>query len=123
LDGGGSPRQSSLRCGEEAWTPETRVYAQGPAYPGASHPKPDENDKMHKGPRPSVPTVGAQNHRLVNFYYCMFRIRWCAKRTQNVYWFELNVPTSSGELPMLLALWSVVRVTNGRETDELLGLW
>jgi hypothetical protein len=33
---------------------------------------------------------------------------------ENVYWFGLNVPTSSGELLMLLALWSVVGVTNDR---------
>jgi hypothetical protein len=39
-----------------------------------------------------------------------------------VYWFGLNVPTSSGELLMLLALGSVVGVINGRKRDELLGL-
>jgi hypothetical protein len=42
---------------------------------------------------------------------------------ENVYWVRLNVPTSSGKLLMLLALLSVVGVTNGRERDELLGLW
>jgi hypothetical protein len=42
---------------------------------------------------------------------------------ENVYWFRLNVPTSSGELLVLLALLSVVGVTNGRERDELPGLW
>jgi hypothetical protein len=25
--------------------------------------------------------VGIQKHRLVNFYYCTFRLGWCAKRT------------------------------------------
>jgi hypothetical protein len=41
---------------------------------------------------------------------------------EDVYWFGLNIPTSSGELLMLLALESVVGITNGRERDELLGL-
>jgi hypothetical protein len=33
---------------------------------------------------------------------------------EDVYWFRLNVPTSSGELLVLLALGSVVGVTNSR---------
>jgi hypothetical protein len=41
---------------------------------------------------------------------------------EDVYWFGLNVTMSSGELLVLLALVSVVGVTNGRERDELLGL-
>jgi hypothetical protein len=32
---------------------------------------------------------------------------------ENVYWFEQNVPTSSGDWLMLLALEFVVEVTNG----------
>jgi hypothetical protein len=32
---------------------------------------------------------------------------------KDVYWFGLNVPTSSGELLVLLALGSIVGVTNG----------
>jgi hypothetical protein len=42
---------------------------------------------------------------------------------EDVYWFGRKVPTSSGELFMLLALGSIVGVTNGREMDELLCLW
>jgi hypothetical protein len=42
---------------------------------------------------------------------------------EDVYWFGQNVPTSGGELFVLLALGSVVGVTNDRERDELLGLW
>jgi hypothetical protein len=42
---------------------------------------------------------------------------------KNIYWFGLNIPTSSDELLMLLALWSIAGVTNGRERDELPGLW
>jgi hypothetical protein len=42
---------------------------------------------------------------------------------KNIYWFGLNVPTSSGELLMLLALGSIVGVTNDRERDEVLVLW
>jgi hypothetical protein len=42
---------------------------------------------------------------------------------KDVYWFGRNVPTSSGELFMLLALEFIVGVTNGRERDEVLGLW
>jgi hypothetical protein len=41
---------------------------------------------------------------------------------KDVYWFGLNVPTSSDELLILLALGSVVGVTNGRERDEIPGL-
>jgi hypothetical protein len=50
LDGGGILRQSFLHCGEEVWTPQTRMYARGPAYPPASHPEPNENDETCKGP-------------------------------------------------------------------------
>jgi hypothetical protein len=42
---------------------------------------------------------------------------------KDVYWFERNVPTSSGELFMLLALESIVGLTNNREKDELPSLW
>jgi hypothetical protein len=38
---------------------------------------------------------------------------------EDVYWFERNVPTSSGNLFVLLALGSVVGVTNDRERNEL----
>jgi hypothetical protein len=41
---------------------------------------------------------------------------------ENVYWFGPNVPTSSGERLVLLALEFVVGVTNGRERDRFLGL-
>jgi hypothetical protein len=41
---------------------------------------------------------------------------------EEVYLFRLNVPTSSGELLVLLALRSIVGVINGRERDELPGL-
>jgi hypothetical protein len=41
---------------------------------------------------------------------------------EDVYWFGLNVPTSSGELFVLLVLRSIVGVTNGRKRDELPGL-
>jgi hypothetical protein len=41
---------------------------------------------------------------------------------KDVYWFGSNIPMSSGELLVSLALGSVVWVTNGRERDELLGL-
>jgi hypothetical protein len=41
---------------------------------------------------------------------------------EDVYWFERNVPTSSGNLFVLLALGSVVGVTNDRERNELPGL-
>jgi hypothetical protein len=34
---------------------------------------------------------------------------------ENVYWFGQNVPTSSNKLLVLLALRSIVGVTNGRE--------
>jgi hypothetical protein len=40
----------------------------------------------------------------------------------DLYWFRRNVPTSSGELFVLLALGSIVGVTKDRERDELLGL-
>jgi hypothetical protein len=40
---------------------------------------------------------------------------------EDVYWFGLNVPMSSDELLVLLALWSIVGVTNGQERDELSG--
>jgi hypothetical protein len=50
LDRGGILRYSFLRCGEEVWTPQTCVYARGPAYPRASHPEPNENDETRKGP-------------------------------------------------------------------------
>jgi hypothetical protein len=42
---------------------------------------------------------------------------------RDVYWFGRNVTTSSDERFVLLALGSVVGVTNDRERDELLGLW
>jgi hypothetical protein len=42
---------------------------------------------------------------------------------EGVYWFGPNVPTSSGELFMLLALRFGVEVTNDRERDELPSLW
>jgi hypothetical protein len=42
---------------------------------------------------------------------------------ENIYWFGLNVPTSSGELLVLLALGFITGVTNCRERDELPGLW
>jgi hypothetical protein len=38
---------------------------------------------------------------------------------EDVYWFGWNVPTSSGELFMLLALEFAVGVINSRERDEL----
>jgi hypothetical protein len=38
---------------------------------------------------------------------------------ENVYWFGRNVPTSSGEQLVLLALEFVVGVTNDRERDRL----
>jgi hypothetical protein len=41
---------------------------------------------------------------------------------EDVYWFEQNVPTSSGELFVLLALGSLVEVINEREREELPGL-
>jgi hypothetical protein len=41
---------------------------------------------------------------------------------KDVRWFGLNVPTSSGEQLVLLALF-VVGVTNGRERKVFLGLW
>jgi hypothetical protein len=41
---------------------------------------------------------------------------------ENIYWFGLNIPTSNGEPLVLLALWSVAGVANGRERDEFLGL-
>jgi hypothetical protein len=42
---------------------------------------------------------------------------------EDVYWFEWNVPTSSGEMFVLLALEFVVGITNGRERDELPSLY
>jgi hypothetical protein len=39
---------------------------------------------------------------------------------KDVYWFEQNVPMSSGELFVLLALWFAIGVTNGRERDKIL---
>jgi hypothetical protein len=45
------------------------------------------------------------------------------RRHEDVYWFGRNVPTSSGELFVLLALEFAVVVTNGRERDELLSLY
>jgi hypothetical protein len=42
---------------------------------------------------------------------------------EDVYWFGLIIPTSSGKLLMLLVLGSVVGITNGQERDELPGLW
>jgi hypothetical protein len=41
---------------------------------------------------------------------------------EDVYWFGQKVPTSSGELFVLLTLGSIVGVTNDRERDELLGI-
>jgi hypothetical protein len=38
---------------------------------------------------------------------------------EDVYWFGRNVPTSNGELFVLLALEFAVGVTNSRERDEL----
>jgi hypothetical protein len=40
----------------------------------------------------------------------------------NVYWLERNVPMSSGEMFMLLALGFVIGVINSRERDKLLSL-
>jgi hypothetical protein len=42
---------------------------------------------------------------------------------EDVYWFGRNVPISSGELLVLLALEFVVGVINKRERDELPSLW
>jgi hypothetical protein len=42
---------------------------------------------------------------------------------EDVYWFGQNVPTSSGELFVLLAHISVVEVINDQERDELTSLW
>ena len=47
---------------------------------------------------------------------------WCARRTQGLYWFGQNVPTSSLLLLVLPAL-SVVGVTYGRERERIPGLW
>jgi hypothetical protein len=70
-------------------------------------------------PLPGTPTIGVWNYRLVNFYYCAFRLGGVQRGHKNVYWFGLNVPTSSGWLLVLLALWSIAGVTNSQERDEL----
>jgi hypothetical protein len=38
---------------------------------------------------------------------------------EDIYWLGWNIPTSSGEMFVLLALRSVVEVTNKREREEL----
>jgi hypothetical protein len=38
---------------------------------------------------------------------------------EDVYWFGWNVPTSSGELFVLLALEFASEITNGRERNEV----
>jgi hypothetical protein len=40
---------------------------------------------------------------------------------KNVYWLGLNIPTSSGDPLVLLALWSIAGVINGRERNDFLG--
>ena len=48
------------------------VCAQDPANSMASHPWPDVNVRMRKGPLPGAPTVGVlSKHQRVNLYYCV----------------------------------------------------
>jgi hypothetical protein len=66
--------------------------------------------------------VSILNHRLVNLC-CVFGPDGELGRHKVLYWFGLNVPTSSLRLLMLPALKFAVGVTNGRERDEIPSLW
>jgi hypothetical protein len=120
LDGGGSPHQSFLCYGEEVRTPQTHVYAWGPAYVVASHPRP-ECDRRNAQ---NTPTWHTNCRCLESWVSVIARLgsNGVQRGHEDVYWFGLNVPTSSGELLVLLALESIVGVINDRERDEILGL-
>jgi hypothetical protein len=55
-----------------------------------------------KSPLPSTPTVGVRNHQLVNFYDCMFRLGWCAKRIRRCILVRAECP---------YVQWQPIRVT------------
>jgi hypothetical protein len=58
--------------------------------------------------------VGVSYHRLVNLY-CPFGLDGELGRHKGLYWFRLNIPTSSSRLLVLPALKFIVGVTNRRE--------
>jgi hypothetical protein len=60
-----------------------------------------------------------RNHWLVNFVIARLGSDGVQREHKDVYWFRWNVPTSSDELFVLLALEFEVGATNGRERDEL----
>ena len=73
LDGGVSQCQLSSHRDDEVQVTEAHVCAQDPADSVASHPWPDFNVGMRKGPLPGAPTIGVSSkHQLVNLYYCAF---------------------------------------------------
>jgi hypothetical protein len=67
----------------------------------ASHPKPDGDDKTRKSPLPGVPTIGVLNCQLVNLWIARLGSDGVLRGHKDLYWFELNVPTSSEALLVL----------------------
>jgi hypothetical protein len=62
--------------------------------------------------------VGVLYRQLVNLYYA-FGLDGEFGRHKGLYWFRLNVPTSSSRLLVLPALKFAAGVTNRRERDEV----
>jgi hypothetical protein len=72
------------------------TYARGLAYTMVSHPRPSKTTKRAK-PLPGTSIVGVRNHRLVNFYYCAFRLRMVCKEDMKMY-------TGSGQMSLRLVV-------------------
>ena len=86
----------------------------------ASHPWPDVNVGMRKGPLPGAPTVGVlSKHQLVNLYYCALSPDGVLKR-HKVYtvWAECLYVQFMAAAHVICTERFVVGGTNGRERDR-----